>query len=122
MNQALEALRSKNTASVTLPSGLTVTGTLPRIRDCLIGGNIPLPVLAELEKDVNAEDADKPDLSPEQMKAVSAFNDNLVMAFVTAIEGEPAELEQSDLAVFEEGDFNEMVLYASRAKPLPGKD
>jgi hypothetical protein len=123
MNQALEALRAKNTADVTLPSGLTVTGTLPRVRDCLIGGDIPLPVLVEIEKRTKATNGDKaPDLSADEIRAVGTFNDNLVLAFVTHLEGEPVELEPDDLAVFEEDDFNEIVLYASRAKPLPGKD
>jgi hypothetical protein len=120
MNQVLEARRAANTADITLESGLEITGTLPRIRDCLMGGDIPLPVLAELEGSVAA--GATPQLTPEQMQAVGAFNDNLVMAFVKAIEGEPADLTPEDMGLFSEEEYNEIVLYASRAKPLPGKD
>ena len=118
----LNAMRSKISAEVTLPSGLKVTGSLPRIRDCLIGGDIPLPVLAEMEKRAKSKNGDGPEPTNAELKVVADFNDNLVMAFVTFIEDEPVELTRDDLRIFEEEDFNEMVLYASRAKPLPGKD
>lgn len=120
MNSTLEQLRAANTGTVTLPSGLEVTGTLPRVRDCLIAGDIPLPVLAHIEQ--RAKNEPDPDLSADELRAVASFNDNLVLAFVTHIGGEPVTLEPSDLAVLAEDDFNELVLYASRAKPLPGKD
>lgn len=118
----LQTMRAKITAEVTLPSGLTVTGTLPRIRDCLIGGDIPLPVLTEMEKRAKSPNGNGPEPTAAELKVVADFNDNLVQAFVTEIEGEPVTLERDDLRVFDEEDFNEMVLYASRAKPLPGKD
>ena len=118
----LKPCAAKITAEVTLPSGLNVTGTLPRIRDCLIGGDIPLPVLAEMEKRAKHPNGDGPEPTADDLKVVAKFNDNLVQAFVTEIDGEPVTLERDDLRVFDEDDFNEMVLYASRAKPLPGKD
>lgn len=120
MNQTLEERRAANTADITLESGLEITGTLPRIRDCLIaGGDIPLPVLAELESSM--ENGKAPELTPEQMQAVGRFNDNLVMAFVKSVGGESVELTPEDLGLFSEDEYNECVLYASRAKPLPGK-
>lgn len=120
MSNTLEALRAKNTAEVELPSGLKVTGTLPRVRDCIIAGEVPLPVLAHIEKKANSDGA--PELTLEEMRAVASFNDNLVLAFVTHVDGEAVDLDQDDLSLFEDDDINELVLYASRAKPLPGKE
>ena len=47
---ALETLRSKNRFDEELPSGLKVTIRLPRIRDCILAGGVPLPVLDHLVK------------------------------------------------------------------------
>jgi hypothetical protein len=118
----LESMRAAITADVTLPSGRVVTGTLPRIRDCLIAGDIPLPVLVEMERLAKNPNGDGLEPSPEQLHVVADFNDNLVLAFVVAIDGEPVMLAKDDLRLFDEDDFNAMVLYASRATPLPGKE
>ncbi len=117
----LQTMRDAITADLTLKSGLNVTGELPRVRDCLIAGDIPLPVLVEMEKRAKNPSEDAPEPTNDELAVVAAFNDNLVLAFVKAIEGEPVTLTHDDLRVFDEDDFNEMVLYASRAKPLPGK-
>jgi hypothetical protein len=120
VSTALEELRAANTADVKLPvSGLTATIQLPRVRDCIIAGDIPLPVLAHIDREAGG---DTPDLTPEQMKAVASFNDGLVLASLKALDGDPVELTREDLALFDEEDLQEIVLYASRAKPLPGKD
>lgn len=119
MSLALEALRAKNRTDVKLPSGLLVTIRLPRIRDCIIAGDVPLPVLAKM--DVATEDA-VADLSADEMRALAAFNDELVKMAVVAIEGEDVALSLEDVGEFEDDDYNEIAAYASRQKPLPGKD
>lgn len=121
MASTLEELRAKNSAEVTLPSGLKVTGTLPRIRDCIIAGEIPLPVLTLIEQKASADEG-SPDLTFEEMRAIAQFNDSIVLAFVTHVDGQAITLTHSDLALLEEDDINELVMYASRAKPLPGKE
>jgi hypothetical protein len=90
------------------------------VRDCIIAGDVPMPVLAHI--DASKLEGDVPELTSEQMKAVGAFNDGLVIASLKALDGDPVELTREDLALFEEEDLQEIVLYASRAKPLPGKD
>jgi hypothetical protein len=121
VSTALEELRAANTADVKLPvSGLTATIQLPRVRDCIIAGDVPMPVLAHIDQSVL--DGDVPDLTAEQMKAVAAFNDGLVLASLKALDGDPVDLSAEDLSLFDEEDLQEIVLYASRAKPLPGKD
>ena len=117
MGDVIERLRQANRHDVTLPSGLPVTIRLPRILDCILAGDIPVGVLAELD------DEAKQAATLEQMRANKAFNDRLVCAAVVAIEGEDVSLEPSDLAdVFmDEADIAEIVAYASRTKAFSGE-
>lgn len=118
MSTALEELRAKNRTDVTLPSGLNVTIRLPRIRDCIIAGDVPLPVLAKLD---GLADENAPQMTSDEMRALATFNDELVRMAVVAIEGEPVTLELTDLPDIDEDDYNDIASYASRQKPLPGK-
>ena len=115
----VDAQRMKNRHDVKLESGLLVTIRLPRMRDCIIAGDVPLPVLEKLE---TGGDLKGSDVSAEDLRGLAAYNDALVMMAVIAIEGEDVNLAREDLVdVFMDEDYNEIAAYAKRAKPLPGK-
>lgn len=121
---ALDTLRSAITGDVVLPkSGITATLVLPRVRDFFITGEMPLPVLEEIETAAKeGKDADAAGLNLTQRAQVAAFNDWCVIESVTALDGEAVELTEADLRAFEEEDLNAIVLYATRSTPLPGKE
>lgn len=121
---ALDELRAAITGDVKLPkSGITATLVLPRVRDFFITGEMPLPVLEEIQVAAKeGKDADEAGLNLTQRAQVAAFNDWCVVESVTALDGEAVELTEDDLRAFEEEDLNAIVLYATRSTPLPGKE
>ena len=129
MNAALERLRDRNTAQVKLEDGdLLVTLQLPAMRECILAGGIPLPMLekvAKLNDSAPRLDAEvlTPQLEPNEVAAFDRFQRVLVAKTVKAIEGEVLEEEMSveDTSVFSDAQFYEIVAYAMREKPLPGK-
>ncbi len=123
MSDVLERRREARTTDVKLESGLLVSVRLPWIQECIAAvGDVPLPVLQELE--TAADQGATPALSAEQMTTVSRYNQALIRASLVAIEGEPVTLPADEpvSAFLDEDDAMEIVMYASRQKPLPGKD
>jgi len=117
----LEQLKSERETQVKLESGRLVTIRLPWIQECIAAiGDVPLPVLSEI---TDLAQAEAPQLNGAQMRAVSSYNQALVRAAVVAIEGEPVVLPAAEpvSAYFDEDEAMEIVGYASRQTPLPGK-
>jgi hypothetical protein len=126
MNEALERLRASRQATVELPSGLNVTIRLLRMQDFIRAGDVPMPVLEEIEKlkDAEAEGEDESvigKLTLEQLKHAIGFDDTIVRLTIIAIEGEPVELTDDDVKLLEARDCHEVLAYAMRIKALPGK-
>ena len=120
MNAALERLRERNRAEVKLEDGdLLVSLELPPLRECILAGGIPLPVLEKIAK----ADGAIPDLEPGELEKFQEFQRVMVTKSVKAIEGEELDEEMSpqDTSVFSDAQFYELVAYAMREKPLPGK-
>jgi hypothetical protein len=116
---ALEALRQRNRFAEVLPSGLNVTIRLPRIRDCILAGGVPLPVLDHLVKAV-ASNGDAPQVSNEDAVHMARFQDELVRRSVVEIEGEPVTLTLEDVGEFSQEDYDRVVEVATRtANPTP---
>ena len=93
MSEALEHLRKHNRHEVALADGGIVVGYhLPDVQECLLAGDIPLPVLQELptnpkESDVTAAlEAVDPTATA---KAMFAFKRRIVAAMVDDIDGNP---------------------------------
>ena len=114
----LELLRSRNRFEETLPSGLNVTIRLPRIRDCILAGGVPLPVLDHLVKTV-AQNGDAPTISNEDAAHMARFQDEIVRRSVVAIEGEPVTLTSDDVGEFSQGDYDHIVGLGTRADTSP---
>ena len=112
---ALELLRSRNRFDETLPSGLNVTLRLPRIRDCILAGGVPLPVLEHLS-DLTTKNGDTPDVSNEDAKHMARFQDELVKRAVVAIEGEPVEMTAEAVAELTQEDYDRIVVIATRTE------
>jgi hypothetical protein len=113
----VELLRSRNRFTETLPSGLVVTLRLPRIRDCIIAGGIPLPVvtkLAEAKAEENGQGA-----SLEDASHMARYQDEIVRRSVVEIEGEPVSLSLEDVAEFSQEDYDRIVKIASREVEVP---
>jgi len=113
---ALQALRSRNRYDVTLPSGLNVTIRKPRIRDCVIAGSVPLPVLQHIQ--AVASDGET-NLTPDEMAAGAKFQDEVVRQTLVAIDGEPVALTQEDISDLEQEDYDALANYGLRVTPLP---
>jgi hypothetical protein len=115
--ETLERLRKRY--DVNLPSGMNVTIRLPRIRDCIIAGQVPMPILEHIRK-LAASNGDTPPLSSEmQMEdaaATARFHDELVRQTLVAIEGEPVEMTLEAVTELEQEDYDALVEYGSRAK------
>jgi hypothetical protein len=112
----LELLRSRNRFDVTLPSGLNVTIRLPRIRDCVIAGSVPLPVLQHIQ--AVASDGETA-LTPDEMAAGARFQDEIARQTLVAIDGEVVTLMQADLSDLAQEDYDALVSYGLRATPIP---
>lgn len=115
---ALELLRSKNRFDETLPSGLNVTLRLPRIRDCILAGGVPLPVLNHLVK--AASNGGAPEISNENAAHMARFQDEIVRRSIVAIEGEPIEMTVDALSDITQEDYDRVVELATRqTNPTP---
>lgn len=121
MTDALERLRAANRHEVTLPSGLAVTIRLPRMRDCVLAGDVPLPVFEALDRAQQAAAAgeDAEPLSAEELRYLAQFQDEVVRAAIVAVEGEAVALTSEDVADLDEADYVQVVAWATRSQPIP---
>lgn len=113
---ALELLRSRNRFEETLPSGLKVMIRLPRIRDCILAGGVPLPVLDHIVK--AASNGGAPEVSNEVAAQMARFQDEIVRRSVVAIEGEAVTLTTEDVGEFSQDDYDRIVELGTRSTPL----
>ena len=113
----LELLRSRNRFDEELSSGLRVTLRLPRIRDCILAGAVPLPVLDHLVK--AASNGGAPTVSNEDAAHMARFQDEIVRRSVVAIDGEPVALTAEDVAEFSQEDYDRIVVLATRQETSP---
>jgi len=113
--QTLEKLRKRY--DVTLPSGLNVTIRLPRIRDCIFAGNVPMPVMKHLQE-IATQNGDAPELSSEESAHIARFQDEIVLRTLVAIEGEEVEMTLGAVAELDQEDYDALAAYGTRATPL----
>lgn len=123
MNAEETISRLKKRYDVTLPSGLNVTIRLPRIRDLILAGAVPLPVMEHLKRDLVAkkeQNGDAPEVSLEQMVQGARYQDEIVRQTLVAIDGEPVEMTLEAVQELEQEDYDALAEYGSRVKsPLP---
>jgi hypothetical protein len=115
---ALELLRSRNRFAETLPSGLNVTLRLPRIRDCILAGGVPLPVLNHVMKAAESN-GDAPEISREDAEHMARFQDEIVRRSIVEIEGGPVSLAVEDVSELSQDDYDRIVEIATRTVALP---
>jgi hypothetical protein len=113
--ETLERLRKRY--DVTLPSGLNVTIRLPRIRDCIFAGNVPMPVMKHLQE-IATQNGDAPELSPEESAHIARFQDEIVLRTLVAIEGEEVEMTPEAVSELDQEDYDALASYGTRATPL----
>jgi hypothetical protein len=116
MNAEETLARLRKEYDVTLPSGLQVTIRLPRIRDCIIAGNVPLPVLAHIQDVASNGQAD---LSPEELASMARFQDEIVRRSLIKIDGEDVVMTPEAVAALEQDDYDALVAYGTRQTPVP---
>jgi hypothetical protein len=116
-----ERIRSRQSAEVTLESGLKVGITLPNARELMYGGGMAWPVIERMaaleKKDGEAAEA----LTPEEKTDLYEFQKTQVARMIRSVEGEDVECDPTDLAWLDDSEFYELVAYFMRSKPLPGK-
>lgn len=116
---ARDTLRARNRFDETLPSGLTVTIRLPRVRDCIVAGQVPLPVLTHLVE-VASQNGDSPPVSMEDTAHMTRFQNEIVRRAVVAIEGQPITMTLEDVDEFSQEDYDHIVELAIRERnPTP---
>jgi len=113
--ETLERIRKRY--DVTLPSGMNVTIRLPRIRDCIFAGNVPLPVMRHLQEIAN-QNGDAPDFTPEETAHIARFQDEIVLKTLVAIDGVDVEMTREAVSELEQDDYDALVAYGTRATPL----
>jgi len=113
--QTLEKLRKRY--DVTLPSGMNVTIRLPRIRDCIFAGNVPLPVMRHLQE-IATRNGDAPELSSEESAHIARFQDEIVLRTLVAIEGDEVDMTREAVSELDQDDYDALVAYGTRATPL----
>ena len=114
--ETLERLRKRY--EVTLPSGMNVTIRLPRIRDCIIAGNVPMPVMKHLQE-LSTQNGEALELSPEETALVANFQDQIVLQTLVAIEGEEVEMTPEAVSELDQEDYDALVSYGTRVLPVP---
>lgn len=121
---ALELLRERNRYDVTLPSGLAVTIRLPRLRDCILAGDVPLPVLEHMAEMAKATDGEQPEqqLSREETQHIARFQDEVVLRTLVAIEGQEVRMTHDAVTELEQEDYDALVAWGTRAVAVPKAD
>jgi hypothetical protein len=119
--ETLERIRKR--FDVTLPSGMNATIRLPRIRDCVIAGRVPTPILEHVVAVAESNGGSPPVLSPElQMEDAAAgarVNDEIVRQTLVAIDGEPVEMTREAVSELDQDDYDALLAYGQRSTPLP---
>ena len=113
--ETLERLRKRY--DVTLPSGMAVTIRLPRLRDCIIAGNVPLPVMTHLVETAASSNGDGP--SVEDAAHMARFQDEVVRQTLVAIEGEDVTMTPEAVVELDQEDYDALAAYGTRATPVP---
>lgn len=121
--QAIELQRKRvaaaNHGEVELPSGVVAGLELPNLKKQLLSGNIPLPVLAMMQK---GREQLEDDLDLDKLKELDEYNDGLIRQTVKTFDGEPVDLTGIDMdEVFTVEDQADLTAYIQRNKKLPGK-
>ena len=116
--QTLERIRKRY--DVTLPSGMNVTIRLPRLRDCILAGQVPMPVMKHLQELASSPNGSDPELSPEETAHIARFQDEIVLRTLVAIEGEDVEMTPEAVAELDQEDYDALAAYGTRATPLAG--
>lgn len=126
MEAAVEQLFARNRADITLSTGTVVTGQLPELREFVVSDMLPTPIAEELVTRELAKPARNGKVKP--VEQYRLFRDNIVSQrvavamFVKAINGETVAMTPEKTACFTQAEFTELVEYADRRKPLPGKE
>jgi hypothetical protein len=109
LSEALAALKARNQHDVKI-GDLLVTVSPPRLRDCILAGDIPLDLLSRLSTNADA-------------RHMATFNDEVICRTVRAIDGEAVSLTPADLGdIFTEEQLAELLAYGTRAKdPATGE-
>ena len=113
--ETLERLRKRY--DVTLPSGMNVTIRLPRLRDCIFAGNVPLPVMRHLQE-IATQNGDAPELTSEESAHIAHFQDEIVLRTLVAIEGEEVDMTREAVSELDQEDYDALAAYGTRATPL----
>ena len=111
MSDVLDRMRERNRKELTLPTGLKVTLRRPSMRDAILAGNVPLPVLAKLDP----SGAKTEEMTTEDLRHMAHVNDELVRRAVIAIDGESVDMaEVEDLSdVFSDQERDAIVAWVS---------
>jgi hypothetical protein len=112
--------KAKGVHDVVLEDGTNVGLRLPNITDCIIAGEIPMPVITRLQRPNGDKPVPEPEpITTEDLQHDRRYQAEMIRASVATFEGEPIILTLEDVAELPEEHRTEIFAYASRAKPLP---
>lgn len=95
-----------------LPSGLRVTIRLPKVRDAIRAGRVPLPILSHIGS--LASNGEVPEVSLEDVEGAGQYQDEMVRLGVVEIEGNPIEMTLEDVREFSQADYDRIVELCQR--------
>ena len=117
MNAEETVSRLRKRYDVTLPSGMNVIIRLPRLRDCIIAGQVPLPVMTHMVEVAASSNGDVP--SVQDAAHVARFQDEVVRRTLVAIEGEDVTMTPEAVEELDQEDYDALAAYGVRATPVP---
>lgn len=109
----LDAWKKLAITEVTLPSGTVIGLALPNIVECIVAGDIPMPIL----NSINEEEGEP--ATPEQTQVMMRYRREMIRAAVREVGGEAVTLTLEDVSSLPEDDADAIYEYATRSKPLP---
>lgn len=128
-DQAVALLRARNRYVRQLPSGLWARVALPRIREALASGDIPMPVLHEMAK-LSANGGAKAEgaaISSEALAHTVQYQQAVVLRSLKGISETDQGLEEDTpmteevVAELSQEDFDQIFAWADRNEPIDPK-
>jgi hypothetical protein len=125
---AAELLRARNRFVRQLPSGLWARIALPRAREALAAGEVPIPVLRQMARLMqNGSDAANENIPADTLAHVTRYQSGMVLRALKGLGLEEADVGADEemtaevVAELSQEDFDQIFAWAERNEPIDPK-
>lgn len=116
---ALDAWVSRVNREEEMPSGATVTYFLPSVRDMILAGDFPAPILAVARQFESGKLDLNKTMSDEELEHWAEFRNRVIAKMVVKVEGEDVELTHEDVGKLPPDDAEALFARALRLVNAP---